>query len=258
MTGERRESFRCQVPASEVLATLGFGKHQTKSCIVDQSAGGYTIVCKEKPGAKVGQSVTLTTSAGCCDAKIAHITRQEDEFRIGLKRLGESRPATGQWLAELMDTTNLMRLSVIFVLCSSFFAWGALLSGGSGWFGGTPADAHETQDGKAESSHSEQELALKMIEMGPLDASTMTNDLGLSGEQRQQVYGIVRQATAALSALYEDRDKISPDDWSEYGLQIMKTAADEIHSVMTDEQHVQWLEVLQSQATQADSPVPSE
>lgn len=255
MTTDRRESYRCPIAHIDSPAILRLGNRDEVVHVADQSAGGFTLECEKPPRLKVGQLVTLATGAGCCEAKVIHMTETEDRVKVGLKRLRETKDVS----RSMLDAGTAVRLLIIFVLCTVFFAWGARTSAGSflgEWLSteqDEPSVSVEPID-PDERARNEQKLAMNMLNLGTLRSSTLASELNLNGEQQQQIFAIVQQTTADLSSLYERRNAITPEDWTDLGLKITQTTSQEIQNVMTDDQHRKWQEFLGRQALKTGRP----
>lgn len=255
---ERRESYRCQISDNEPPAILRVGSRDHVVRLYEESAGGIGVLADRRPRVKVGQTVVLATSAGRCEAKVIHVTQQQHgRTRIGLKRVGEltsaARGAVGPWLhsmsARLGKRETPVKLALIAVLCFVFFLWGSQLSSGAGWLAKTyhlvpsrPAPNRSMPTAKSaerQATH-EEALATNYLRLDQLKSPRFASRLKLTSAQQQKIRGIIRETTTALSALYEHRENLSTEDWSELGLQLIQTSWDEIQSVMTDQQQAQW------------------
>jgi hypothetical protein len=103
---EKRRSFRCPIPASRRGAELSFGPIRLPAELVDESAGGFSVLVGDPRGLVVHGTARLRTANGWFEVQVVNIRRlgpQPGEpdgaaadgcarFRLGLKRLGELQP----------------------------------------------------------------------------------------------------------------------------------------------------------------------
>ena len=99
----RRTSFRCLVVNARSPCTLRVGEDELPVGLLDESAGGFSVLVDRPPGLSVGQTAQLRTDSGWFEVRVANIREvvaPEGEngvrpkgpnscFRVGLLRLGE-------------------------------------------------------------------------------------------------------------------------------------------------------------------------
>lgn len=91
-----RQSYRCAVDESHRGAELCAAGKWTPVELIDESAGGFGILCDGPPGVAVGDVVQLHVAGECYDARVIYVEEQspgdegvEPALRVGLKRVGE-------------------------------------------------------------------------------------------------------------------------------------------------------------------------
>ncbi len=101
---EQRTSFRCTVPESRQFCELRIGSTLLPAILMNESAGGFSVVVDRPPGLDVGQTAELHTDTGwfaVCAVHVAPVVPTEDDdaatdeepdqrFRLGLSRLSET------------------------------------------------------------------------------------------------------------------------------------------------------------------------
>lgn len=87
MSENRRENFRASV-VQPVAATLLFGHQQMQVQLVEESAGGVTVVSENAPTFQIEDEVNLRMNDGRqILARVKHFTLRGMNVRIGLQRL---------------------------------------------------------------------------------------------------------------------------------------------------------------------------
>jgi hypothetical protein len=122
---DQRKSFRCAVVADRRFCELKIGETVSPAKLVDESAGGFSVLVQFPTAPATDQPIEIHTVGGWYHARIVHVqeSKPEDDeasegtdsgtwFRLGLHRLGEvtmpdrfslSRlvekffPGSGQW-----------------------------------------------------------------------------------------------------------------------------------------------------------------
>ena len=98
---ERRDSFRCPVlpehregELRERVTKLISRRH--RACLIEESAGGFTVSCPNKAGIDEGRQLVLRTTKGRYGVRVVHANRNGDKTRLGLQRLYDiDEPTSG-------------------------------------------------------------------------------------------------------------------------------------------------------------------
>lgn len=240
MSDERRTSFRCHVQTDEQSGSLHLGKGMLKVRILEESAGGYGVECDRLiPGLKVGQSASLMTDSGCCEVRVAHVTTVADHTRIGLRRHRELTATGGKGDRKGGRREGVMKMIVLTVLFLSFFAWGFTLGDIIPSLRG--ADATKPA---APPQHRQRALAVNFLKLDKFKSQDIAEKLGFSPEQQASVSHIARNASLALTELYDRRDSYTDEEWTELGMRLIQISWAKIRNELTDEQLKQWDELL--------------
>lgn len=84
---ERRASFRCPATGPRRAGRLRIGKREYPVEVLDESAGGYSVVCEQALDCEVGQSLLLWIESSWSIARIMNVQAGEGNTRLGLLRL---------------------------------------------------------------------------------------------------------------------------------------------------------------------------
>lgn len=84
---DRRASFRCPVNAPRRGGRLRIGKREFPVEVLDESAGGYSVVCEQVLDCEVGQSLLLQIESSWTIVRIMNVQTGESNSRLGLLRL---------------------------------------------------------------------------------------------------------------------------------------------------------------------------
>jgi len=122
LSQNQRKWFRCVVARSRERCVLRVGECVLPGKLVDQSAGGFSVLVDELAGLEVDQTAELTTDVGSFEVRAAHISkvmptetnvaadREAACFRIGLIRLREvglpQEPKTSIFAGSLQSNVN--------------------------------------------------------------------------------------------------------------------------------------------------------
>ncbi len=252
MSSERRESFRCLVPFEEAPGVMRVGTKDMVVHVLEESAGGFAVrapALPEQP--QDGDRVVVATGGGCCEVRIIHQTEVDGGFRIGLQRLrdvktvGGKAPSTAHGI--LLSVPNVLGAAVVFssfvlIFLWSFFAFDAKSL--TAWVAvghGDPRQSEPFVRVKSAADVSEAKLAANYFQLGDFKTPEIVRELALDKKQQQEICGIMKETTAALSAIYERREDVDDEHWAEIGLQVMQRSKEEVLSVMTEDQQRDWL-----------------
>jgi hypothetical protein len=103
---DQRKSFRCAVADSRRCCQLKIGDSVLPAAMLDESAGGFSVLVERLPDLSAGQTAVLHTKTGTFDVRVVHGVQVEAAeaassvtgvphgpwFRLGLSRLGETSP----------------------------------------------------------------------------------------------------------------------------------------------------------------------
>jgi hypothetical protein len=104
---DQRQSFRCRVADSRQACALEVGASIVPGRLLNESAGGFSVLVDHLSGLSVDQTATLHTDSGRFGVQVMHVAEtaappgansqdSEDEpspwFRVGLRRLDEIPP----------------------------------------------------------------------------------------------------------------------------------------------------------------------
>jgi hypothetical protein len=254
MAEERRGSFRCQMQPLDEAAVLRTKRSDLTVQIVEKSAGGFGVTSAEANGVKVGQILSLASSTGCCEVRVAHVTHDGETARIGLERLRESavlndrRPSPSQ-----PARSNTFQFVFVCGACLAFFAGGVFVP--SEWWQAVGVLSQPAV--KVNPQERERRLAVDFMHLDNLTSRKFVEALQLDDQQQQRIGSIVQETTASLSKLYERRDKISSRQWSDIGLQLIQQSWNQIQAELTPEQQQRWRDLLTQTAQQPAAPSPS-
>lgn len=84
---ERRASFRCPVNGPRRGGRLRIGKREIPVDVLDESAGGYSVVSEQELDCEVGQSMLLQIESSWTIVRIMNVQKGEANTRLGLLRL---------------------------------------------------------------------------------------------------------------------------------------------------------------------------
>lgn len=84
---ERRASFRCPVNGPRRAGRLRIGKREIPVEVLDESAGGYSIVGEQEFECEIGQSLLLQIGSSWTIVRIMSVQKAESNTRLGLLRL---------------------------------------------------------------------------------------------------------------------------------------------------------------------------
>ena len=138
---EQRESFRCRVLDSRQGCELTIGSNLLPGTLLDESAGGFSVLVDRPPGLSAEQTAELRTESGWFAVRVVHVApvvpsegngaaaaeAQDQWFRLGLSRLGETRladPLRVWWSAGSLyfRLSRWCSSSGILVVCGVFLA----------------------------------------------------------------------------------------------------------------------------------------
>jgi len=84
---ERRASFRCPANGPRRAGRLRIGKRELAVEVLDESAGGYSIVCEQELDCEVGQSLLVRIESNWSKVRIMNLQQEDGHTRLGLLRL---------------------------------------------------------------------------------------------------------------------------------------------------------------------------
>lgn len=87
MDTDQRKSFRILAPEGQVQAILRLGRRSVNVRVIDSSAGGFALACREVLPLKLGDILRLRTSAGWHEVCIARQETYSDGLLLGVRRL---------------------------------------------------------------------------------------------------------------------------------------------------------------------------
>jgi hypothetical protein len=87
LVNDRRASFRCPANGPRRRGRLRFGKREFPVDVLDESAGGYSVVCDQELDCEVGQSLLLQIESSWTIVRIMNVQTGESNTRLGLLRL---------------------------------------------------------------------------------------------------------------------------------------------------------------------------
>lgn len=103
---DQRSSFRCPVAESRRQCALRIGEATLPAWLIDESAGGFSVLVNRPPNLETEQTVLLQTDSGWFNVRVTfavEVPPPEDcdvveskepteWFRLGLQRLGDAVP----------------------------------------------------------------------------------------------------------------------------------------------------------------------
>ena len=84
---ERRASFRCPASGPRQRGRLRIGKREIAVEVLDESASGYSIDCKQAEDCEVGQSLLLRVESTWTIVRIMNLQTSDGQTRMGLVRV---------------------------------------------------------------------------------------------------------------------------------------------------------------------------
>jgi hypothetical protein len=250
---DRRGAFRCAISQAEESGLLRTRKAKLRVRVVEKSARGFALVTQPKPPIEVGQLLSLVLSAGTYEVRVAHITDQVGESRVGLALVREQvfMPPTGGWFGPARDWifSNVgkgVQLIALVLICTVVLSCVLVFSSNS-WrekLGFTPfKTAHSSPVSSRPAPEPEEKLAHSDLNLEGLKARKFFDALELSPEQQVKVQTVVEETSVALADLFKHKDAGPQDVWSDLGLQLIHRSYEKIQSELTDEQKARWAEL---------------
>ncbi len=109
---ERRASFRCPVSDSRRRGRLRIGKREIPVEVLDESASGYSIACKQTEDCEVGQSLLLRVASTWTVVRIMNLQTSDGQTRLGLMRVKDLEASDAEHKLDLrFSFDNLKRLA---------------------------------------------------------------------------------------------------------------------------------------------------
>lgn len=253
---DRREFFRCDLSKLGDKAVLRTNRRDYLVEMVEESAGGFGLRSETAIQTSEGAVLSMAYRGGCFEVEVAHITHNEEETRVGLKRLKELKFLHSDgWLGifswrEMNSTRGLVVASMfLLALTLAGFLWGAWLpeSAKPQWSAllkGQWREEEQEAGGKPEPKNeaSPEDREKQIVEqIGLLANDNWTNQLNVSEEQNQKIEAIVRDTTKRLQKIYQQGQSADdPSQWSHAGLKLIRDSWADIENVLTEEQREKW------------------
>lgn len=89
MNAQKRRWFRMQVPAGQELAELRVGSRRIAVRLIDESAGGFAIICDHPLEVERGSTMILRTPAGWHHVQVVRVEEFSDALLLGMSRLAD-------------------------------------------------------------------------------------------------------------------------------------------------------------------------
>ncbi|MCA9164570.1 MAG: hypothetical protein KDA62_16385 [Planctomycetales bacterium] len=237
MSDDRRTSFRCPVGDEFAQAVLCYGSSKLPVHLLEQSAGGFGIQASRPLPLRENQRVLLKTSQGVFETFVVHNTSTESGSRIGLRRVSElsgKSATTGKVEAK---PTSRFPVGVL-ALCGAFFISGIAVPMLMDPTEGLGFSKPKQQTPKAV------KLTKSVMLLHDLKSSRFMKDLKLEPEQQTRIHGVVDDAVFNLTAVFQNREKMTEEERAEVGFQLISTAWREIQTTLTDEQRARWSDMV--------------
>ena len=137
--GEQRSSFRCPVAESRRQCALRIGKERMPAWLIDESAGGFSVLVDRPPNLEAEQTVLLQIDSGWFNVRVRSIVEvpppedcevvESEEptewFRLGLQRLGDvvplEEPSVSLFVGDLCSLLRQLSPSNGWMMVSGFF-----------------------------------------------------------------------------------------------------------------------------------------
>lgn len=256
MDKERRTSVRCAVQSDEEAAILRTERSDFMVRLVEKSAGGYGLVIERDLDLEVGQTVSLATSGGCCEAKVVHVAHDGEETRLGLQNIRDLShlPGGSNWLTRKLAVAwkskyARIQLAIVLLLGLGVFIWGSTLpKEDDSAAASTPVSNTSLEAAKRKN----RKLALDHLRLGGLTKGNVITDLDLTPKQRTEIDGILSETAAAMAIVYDEQSDGNEDQaLADVALQLVFFAGRQIEEVLTEQQRSRWAAVVEESALQA-------
>jgi hypothetical protein len=151
MTSNQRQSYRFPVLSERRDVSVIVGSLVTPAQLVDESAGGFSVLISQRLELAVGQTLVVETDDARVEARIAHVARAGEGLRLGLKRLDDQTPgeaglAPGRFLARFRFLRRLVRLGdglfTLEIVLLSVLLLVSVVGTGLFWHFSKPLDVH--------------------------------------------------------------------------------------------------------------------
>lgn len=249
MAPERRESYRCAVMSGKDQALLHVGRKRIRSQLLEESAGGFSLMVPNASICKPGDCLLLEASSGRYKVRVVHCTEEGGAGRIGLQRLA-ALTGTSDKLEQSRGLSSLrgkglVGTAILLPILLALF----------GYFPG------QTRSSAAIHSFSSTNGSLGPIHqfwkgvkgLDSLDDPAVADDLELTEDQRRNIDYVYYEASVMLGALHDEVGDESPRAWQQGSMQAIELAVQRVVNNMTDEQVEQWIKQLREPSPQDSS-----
>ncbi len=89
MSQQKRRWFRMQVPAGQEFAELRVGQRKLSVRLIDESVGGFAVICDHPLDVQRGTQMILRTPAGWHRVQVVRIEEFSDAMLLGMARLAD-------------------------------------------------------------------------------------------------------------------------------------------------------------------------
>lgn len=216
----------------------------------EESAGGFAVTVPLIRRVSVDEEGVLKSDRGQFRVRVAHVTPQGAEVRIGLERIAD---------IEETPTRNTSRNGVRGGKFKNPMASGILvpavillvvgLGGAEFYFRSSGKKKVETTDVKYDRS----EAVKRFQALRKLTGPATTKQMRLTRSQQQAVIRVTHRALSELQVLQNSRGNVSDDELADLSMQVIYNATDMVHHLLDARQKAVWTNIMSQRGEQVPS-----